>query len=73
MFRVARLVRILRILHRTSPREMWQTYKEHRGESAFWTTALVTFLLLALASLRILHIEEGSPEANIHTATDALW
>jgi voltage-gated potassium channel len=23
--------------------------------------------------LRILHIEESSPEANIRTATDALW
>jgi voltage-gated potassium channel len=30
-------------------------------------------LLLAIASLRILHIEEGSPEANILTASDALW
>jgi voltage-gated potassium channel len=73
VFRVARLVRILRILHRTSPREIWQIYKEHRGESAFWTTALVTLLVLASASLRILHLEEGSPEANILTATDAMW
>jgi voltage-gated potassium channel len=73
VFRVARLVRIARILRRTSTREIWQTYKERRGESTFWTTALVTLLVLAIASLRILHIEEGSPEANIHTATDALW
>ena len=71
--RVARLVRILRILRRAGVRHVWQTYKARRPESTFWTTALVTLLLLVAVSLRILHEEAGFPEANIVTGADAVW
>lgn len=76
LFRLLRIWRMFRIyhhLHGMAPADIWRTYRDNRAESAFWTTLLVTLLLLTATSLFIVPIESSSPNAEITTSTEAIW
>jgi len=70
--RAARALRILRVLRGVkSARRMAHFLFERREQSAFFTSVLLTFLLLISGSMAILEFERDV--GNITTAEDALW
>ena len=71
--RVFRISRAVRILQKVKIKEAWTIYKKNQEESVLWTSVLVTILLLTLISLIIVQVESVSPNAQITTASDALW
>jgi voltage-gated potassium channel len=71
--RAARIMRIFRILRGVkATRVLSSVILERRAEGAFLAASLVSFLLLVLASISILHFEDV-PEANIKGPEDAIW
>ena len=53
--------------------EIWRQYRTDRAGSIFWTTAIITILVITVSSFLIVRFESISPEAEITTSLDALW
>jgi voltage-gated potassium channel len=71
--RAARILRIFRILRGVkATRVIASVVLERRAEGAFLAASLVSFLLLLLGSIAVLHFEDV-PEANIKGPEDAVW
>lgn len=71
--RLARVVRILRVLRGAkASKTLAAQILRNRAESAFAAAALITLLVIVFSSVAILHFE-GTDNANIHGAGDALW
>jgi voltage-gated potassium channel len=68
--RVVRIVRVMRGVRAT--KILSGLVLDRRAESAGLAAALVTLLLVVFSSLAIVQFETG-PDANIKTASDALW
>jgi voltage-gated potassium channel Kch len=74
--RLARLFRMWRVyrgLRRIGMRNMWQAYRKSRAESALLTLIFVAIVVLEFASIFVLVTERNAANANIKTASDALW
>jgi len=74
--RLARLFRMWRVyngLRRIGMRNMWQAYRKSRAESALLTVIFLAIVVLEFASIFVLVTERNAPDANIKTASDALW
>jgi voltage-gated potassium channel len=73
--RAARLVRVLRVLRGIrSARILMRLILERRRQSAALAALLATILVVGVSSILILKLEHAAgPEANLHTAEDALW
>lgn len=71
--RVVSMIRVIRILRGArSVKYILRILFKNEARGIFGTVALVTGLLLIFASIAILNVETV-PEANIKTASDALW
>jgi voltage-gated potassium channel len=68
--RVARLLRLLRALR--AARLLTGAIVQQRRQSTSFAAAMLTVLLIIGGSTAVLYFE-GSPDANIKTADDALW
>lgn len=73
LFRLWRFVRVVRILRRARIRDLWRTFRERRAESTLLITIFLVILVLGFTSFVILIFEAPAPQANITTATDAIW
>jgi voltage-gated potassium channel len=72
--RVARITRILRVLRGVRSTKLLAAFLlERRAQGALLAAALVSLLLIVLASISVLQFESGLEGANIKTAADALW
>src|SRR6266702_1876214 len=74
--RVARLFRMWRAykgLRRIGMRNLWHTFLKSRAESALLTIIFLTIVVLECAGIFILVTERNNANANIKTASDALW
>src|SRR6266567_6077490 len=74
--RLARLFRMWRVykgLRRIGMRNMWEAYRKSRAESALLTVIFLAIVVLEFASIFVLVTERNDPNANIKTASDALW
>ena len=72
-FRVLRIVRIFRVLRAIRSTKLILTVLlENRAKGTFSIVLLITFVLLISSSIAILNVET-TPDANIQTASDALW
>ena len=69
--RVARLLRILRGV-RSFRHILHFVLRFRRAEGAFLTLVLASILTVTFSSIVVLHLENG-PDANIVTASDAIW
>jgi voltage-gated potassium channel len=72
-FRIWRFIRVIRILRRASIRELWYVFIKRPAGSSLMLMTLFGIILLGLSSYFILIAESGNPEANINSATDAIW
>jgi voltage-gated potassium channel Kch len=71
--RLFRMARVASVLHRDGPRKVWQTIAENRAGSALLGTIFLTIVLLEFGSVMMLAVEKNAPDANILSASDALW
>ncbi|MFB7892830.1 ion transporter [Microbacterium sp. NPDC056044] len=73
ILRLFRLLRVFRLLRELGPRTVWTTLIHDRANSALMTLLLMGILVLQFGSISILYVEEGADDANITSASDALW
>ena len=73
ILRVFRLARVFRLLREYGVKNVARNLLEDRAGSALLTLLLMGILVLEFGSLEILHLEQYAPDANITTASDALW
>ena len=73
VLRIFRLVRVWRLLRVVGARQVARSLVGARAGSALLTLLLVAILMLEFGSLAVLGLESHDPEANIVTASDALW
>jgi voltage-gated potassium channel len=71
--RLFRMARVYNILQREGPSRVWQSFASNRAGSALLGTLFLTIVLLEFGSILMLMAEKTSPDANILTASDALW
>ena len=73
ILRIFRLVRVYRLMREVGPKKVADTLLKDRAGSALIILLLMGILVLEFGSLAILRAEEANPEANIKTASDAIW
>ena len=73
ILRVFRLVRVFRLLRENGIRVIGNRLMRNRAGSALLTLLLMGILVLEFGSLWMLKLEQNAPDANITTASDALW
>lgn len=73
ILRVFRLIRVFRLLRDLGPRTIWRTLVRDRAGSALLVLLLMGILVLQFGSLTMLYVEQDSPDANITSASDAIW
>lgn len=73
LLRIGRIVRTSNTLRATTGRSLWETFKEHRAESAVLTTTFTLFFLILATSILILNVEQESTVATISSPEDAVW
>jgi voltage-gated potassium channel Kch len=73
ILRVFRLIRVYRLMRELGGRTVVRSLVKDRAGSALYTLLMAGILVLQFGSLSILHIEEYAPNANIKSASDALW
>jgi voltage-gated potassium channel len=73
ILRVFRLVRVFRLLREFGITNIGRSLIRDRAGSALLTLLLMGILVLEFGSLAILHIEQYALDANITSASDALW
>jgi len=73
ILRIFRLVRVYRLMRAVGPKKVAETLLKDRAGSALIILLLMGILVLEFGSLAILRAEEMNPDANIKTASDAIW
>lgn len=73
ILRVFRLVRVYRLMRAVGPKKIADTLLKDRAGSALIILLLMGILVLEFGSLAILRAEKLNPDANIKTASDAIW
>jgi len=73
IFRIFRLIRVYRLMRELGLKNILRGLVKDRAGSALTTLLLLGILVLEFGSIQILAVERQSPDANIKTASDALW
>lgn len=73
VLRIFRLVRVARLLRQHGIGVIGRSLRADPAGSALFTLLLIAVLVLEFGSLLMLGLERGVPDANITTASDALW
>jgi voltage-gated potassium channel len=73
ILRIFRLVRVMRLLRANGGHRIIRTLIRDRAGSALLSLLLIGILVLQFGSLLMIRLESSAPDANIRTASDALW
>jgi voltage-gated potassium channel len=73
LFRIGRVVHLVRDLHRKGGRRMVREISAGRAEAALFLVIFLVFVNLEFATMAVLAFEDNAPGADITTAGDALW
>ena len=73
VLRVFRLIRVARLMRHYGARNIGRSLVKDRAGSALLSLLLIGVLVLEFGSLAMLALERDAPDANITTASDALW
>jgi len=71
--RLSRLTRITRLMRTQDKKAIIADILENRGQYAVFVTALLTMIVLVVASTLVLQFEASAPNGNIKTGGEALW
>lgn len=73
VLRMFRLWRVIRLFIEFGARNLVREFVEHRAENALLTVGFLVLCVLQFGSLAVLRAESYSPNANITSASDAIW
>jgi hypothetical protein len=71
--RVFRLFRVYRLMTNIGPKKIVDTLVKDRAGSALYVLLLMGIMVLEFGALAVLKQEKANPDANIKTASDAVW
>ena len=71
--RLSRLTRIGKLLGGKNRKALVADVLHNRGQYATFITILLAGMVLSVASVLVLQLESGDPDANIKTGGDAIW
>jgi hypothetical protein len=73
ILRVFRLFRVYRLMTKIGPKKIFDTLVKDRAGSALYVLLLMGIMVLEFGALAVLKQEKANPDANIKTASDAVW
>jgi hypothetical protein len=73
ILRVFRLFRVYRLMRDVGPKKIADTLIKDRAGSALYVLLLMGVMVLEFGALGVLKAEKTNPDANIKTASDAVW
>lgn len=73
VLRLFRLWRVIRLFMQFGVRNLVHEFITHRAENALYTVVFLVLCVLEFGSLAVLNAEKSAPDANITTASDAIW
>ncbi len=73
IFRLFRIYKAYRIVHKHGAKFILNYLSRNRAASALYILVLMVILIIEFGSILVLQVEQGSPSANITSATDAIW
>jgi voltage-gated potassium channel len=73
IFRIFRILRVVRLLRTYGMRRFVDDLVEARASATFLLTIFLVLLVIEAAGASIYYVESGDPDANIGSASDALW
>ena len=73
IFRLFRLWRVIRLILEFGAKDLWREFITHRAENALYTVFFLVLCVLEFGSLSVLAAESSAPNANITSASDAIW
>ena len=73
ILRLFRLWRVFRLFVRYGARNLFNDFISHRAENALLTVIFLVLCVLQFGALAMLRAELTAPDANIKTASDAIW
>lgn len=73
IFRAFRVLRVVRLLRTMGGRRFLANLVQARASATFLLTIFLVLLVIELAGASIYYVESASPDANITSASDALW
>ncbi len=73
IFRLFRVIKVVRLIVAVGVRNIKKELFKDWATSALYMIIFLIIALLEYASIAILSIEGSDPQANIHTASDAIW
>lgn len=73
VLRVFRLFRVYRLMTKIGPKVIVNTLVNDRAGSALYVLLLMGVMVLEFGALAVLKQEQANPDANIKTASDAVW
>ncbi len=73
LFRLARLARIQRLTRGQGAASLARQFFANRQETAVYLITMLVILVLLFGSVFIVYTEVGAPDANIGSASDAIW
>lgn len=73
LLRLFRLFKAYRIVGQVGVRKVVHDFFKNPAASALYLILFLIILLLEFGSIAILYVEQNNPDANITTASDAIW
>jgi hypothetical protein len=73
LFRLARLARIQRLVRGRGAGALTREFFSNRQETAVYLIVILVILVLLFGSVFVVYAESGAPDANIQSASDAIW
>lgn len=73
ILRIFRLIKAYRLLKKDGGRSAIRNFVKNKAEGAVYIVFFMIILLLEFGSIAVLKAEMSNPEANIKTASDAIW
>ncbi len=73
ILRLFRIFKAYRLLNRYGARNIFGQLRKHRAESVLFIVVFCVMLVIESGAFLVLMAERGAPDANITSASDAMW
>jgi voltage-gated potassium channel len=73
ILRLFRIFKAYRLLKKYGARNIYTQLSKHRAESVLYIVIFCVILVIECGGILVLLAESPAPDANIHTASDAMW
>lgn len=73
ILRLFRIFKAYRLLNKYGARNIFSQLKKHRAESVLYIVVFCVMLVIESGAILVLMAERGAPDANILSASDAMW